>query len=142
MEMARNGKHTAPAPAPAPSASTSRDDVPSYETIVGLRKTAFADAVREHAQLQRDAKAIQARIAELKVFCASALGKADVKSVLVDGMLATRIDGTSTHLDKAKATRLGGPKWLEVYNKALTSTPFTSFKTTEKKEEGEGEDAA
>lgn len=126
---------------PEPKSQRTKEFVPDWQVIAGLKRTKLDEIVKATLELQQQAKQIEAQLAELKAEGAKLLIKADVKTVLVNGARATRVDGLSSRLDKEKLAKDHGVKVLQWLEDATVRTPWTSFKITPPKAEGDEEES-
>lgn len=111
--------------------------IPDWTVITGLRRTNLPDVVEEHDRLTARVKADKARLDELKQIGAKLLIKAGVKTVMCNGLRVTKVDGTSSRLDKQLLYKLGGDKVMTWLKKATVYSPYTTLLV---KRNGEVED--
>jgi len=111
------------------------NDVPDYTTIVGLKRTKIVELVAEFNRIRKEIGLLEKRKRDLAQDGAKILIKASVKSVMVEGLRTTVIEGVSKRISGRKLFELGVSE--KVIEKATSATPWTSLKVTEPGEKEE-----
>jgi hypothetical protein len=117
---------------PAPTAT----DVPDYTTIVGLKRTKIAELVEEFNDVRIQIVLLEARKKVLAAEGSKILIKVGVRSVMVNELRTTLLEGVSKRISGRKLYELGVSE--ELIEKATSSTPWTSLKVTEPGENRKG----
>lgn len=112
-----------------------KPSVPDYTTVAALKRSKLAAIVERHAEIDRLVKELEAERKELKAAGVDLFARNDIKSVMVNGRIVTRVDGMSVSLSKAKLVELGVSD--KVLEKATSRKPWTSLKVGKLPGEGE-----
>lgn len=116
------------------AAKDSEEIVPDYTVIAGLKNTNLADIANQINAKNLEMKTLKAEVDDLKAAGLKLVIKAHVKSVMVEGLRVTKIDGTSVKLNKKKLAAKYGTKVLAWLEYATDRTSYTSLKVTAPKE--------
>lgn len=119
---------------PEAEAGAGSEVVPDWTVISGLSRSNLAEIVEEHDVIARRMKVDKARLDDLKQMGVKLLVKAGVKSVMCNGLRVTKIDGSSSRLNKQKLFKLGGERVMRWIAQATEKTNYTSLKVTAKDE--------